>query len=80
MAGVDGGLERLRLGVSCGPAAGGRGTLLIMRSGVYECGQEDVPEAVDAEVIEIIFGEIQFESSAEVSDPSFELISGQRSD
>jgi hypothetical protein len=51
-----------------------------MRSGVYECGQEDVSEAVDAEVVEIVFGEIQPESSAEVLDSSFEFISGQRGD
>ena len=44
--------------------------MLVVGPGVYECGQEDVSEAVDAEVVEVIIGEIQPESSPEVSDSS----------
>jgi hypothetical protein len=37
-------------------------------------GQENVPEPVDIELIEIILSEIQFETSVEVFDASFKLI------
>jgi hypothetical protein len=39
----------------------------------YVGGQKDVPEAVNVKLIEIIFGEIQFEPAAEIFDASFKL-------
>jgi len=37
-------------------------------------------EAVNAEAVEIVVGEIQSESSSEVPDSPFELVSSERSD
>lgn len=37
-------------------------------------GQKNVPEAVNVELIEIIFGEIQLETAVEVLYASFKLV------
>ena len=36
--------------------------------------QKNVPEAVNVELIEIIFGEVQFETAVEILDASFKLV------
>ena len=36
-------------------------------------GQKDVPEPVNVELIEIIFGEVQLEPAVEILDASFKL-------
>ena len=43
-------------------------------------GQKDVPEPVNVELIEIIFGEVQFETTMEVLDASFKLVPVQGRD
>ena len=37
-------------------------------------GKEDVSEAVNVEVVEIFFGEVELETAFEVSDASFKLV------
>jgi hypothetical protein len=88
LAGVDDKHERLCLkrveavhaALSLLPAKHLYRGMLIVGLGVYQCGQEDVSQPVDAEVVEIIIREIQPESASEVPDSSFELVPSQRSD
>ena len=42
--------------------------------------QKDMPEPVNVELIEIIFGEVQFETTVEVLDASFKLVPVQGRD
>ena len=37
-------------------------------------GKEDVPEAVNVEMVEVFLGEVEFEPAFEVPDASFKLI------
>jgi hypothetical protein len=43
-------------------------------------GEKDVPKAVDIEFFKVIIGEIQFESSFEIFDASFNLVSVEGGD
>jgi len=38
------------------------------------CGEKDVSQAVDVEMVEIFFGKVELETAVEVSDASFKLV------
>lgn len=50
---------------------------LITWSCIHYSGKEDVSQSVNAEFIEIIVGEIQLETTPEISDSRFQFISAQ---
>ena len=52
----------------------------IMPSGVHHCRQEDMPQSVNAEASEVVFGEIQPESAPETLDSSGKFVPSQRCD
>ena len=45
----------------------------MARFGIEQSGQEDVPEPVEADAIQIIIGEVEFEAATEVLDPPLQL-------
>jgi hypothetical protein len=49
-------------------------------SGVDQGRQQDVPEPVETEAVEIGVGEIEFETASEVLDPLLEIIPAQGGD
>ena len=52
----------------------------VVASGGDQGGQEDVTEPVDADRVEIVVGEVEFESPTEVLDPALELAAAQHGD
>ncbi len=53
---------------------------LRVGAAVDEGGQEDVAEAVEAERVEIVVGEVELEPAAEILDAAFELIPAEGGD
>jgi hypothetical protein len=51
----------------------------IARPGVDHGSQKDVPQSLDTEAVEVIFGEIQLESASEILDSSLKFVSSQSS-
>jgi hypothetical protein len=49
--------------------------VLTRGAGADVGGEEYVAQAVDIEIFEVVFGEVEFESAFEVSDASFKLVS-----
>lgn len=43
-------------------------------AGADVCGQQDVPQAVDIEMVKVILCEIELEPSSEVADAPFKLV------
>ena len=58
-----------------------RGTgLSVVALGGDQGGQEDVAEPVGVDRVEIVVGEVEFESPTEVLDPALELAAAQHGD
>ena len=51
-----------------------------MPSGVHDRCQKDMSEPVNAQVAEVIFGEIQLKPAPEILDPSGKFVPSQRRD
>ena len=56
------------------------GATLSSRAGADQRGQENVPEPVETDGVEIVVGEVELEAAAEVLDVAFELGPAQRRD
>jgi hypothetical protein len=50
---------------------------LVAAFRVEQCGQQDMPEPIDVDLVEIVIGEIEFESPAEVLDLLLEFTASQ---
>ena len=50
---------------------------VILPLRVYLSGQKDVPEPVNAEIVEVIIGKIQLKSASEIPDAPLEFVPAQ---
>jgi len=57
-----------------------RTKISVTRFGVEQSGQQDVAESVEADAVQVIVGEVQFETPAEILDSLLQLRSLQRGD
>ena len=46
----------------------------VMKLCVHHCSQEDMPQSVNANVVEVILGKVQFEPATEGFDSPFKLV------
>jgi len=78
---IDGRSDRLRSLPACGmECETQRIGLSVVALGGDQGGQEDVTEPIGVDRVEIVVGEVEFESPAEVLDPALELTAAQHGD